>query len=513
MPTNMPNVIDAVKAWPVSKKAIGFAVIVASVALLILAFSWSQKEDYHVLYSNLSEADAGQIVQKLKDMKMPYRAEAGGILVPADRVYDARLQLASQGLPQGGGVGFEIFDKTSFGTTEFVQKLNYKRALQGELARTVMAIGAVEQCRVHLAIPEKSLFAREGESGRPTASVFVKLRQGRTLSSAQIDGVVHLVASSVEGLNSQEVTVVDAKGNVLSAPGGDVAGLSASQFDYQRNYSKDLEARIINILEPVVGKGKVRAKVSAVVDFSRNETTEEKFDPEGQVVRSEQKQNEKSTTVGAGGVPGVASNLPGKTTVAATPSQGQSEKQSQTVNYEMTKITSRTVNAPGLVKKLTAAVLVDGIYTPQQGSKEMKYTPRSEEDVRRYEELVRETVGFTESRGDQIKIVNMPFEVVAREEEALPPKTQILEMAAPAARYALPLLSVILLVVFVLRPLALSLSVPGSNLPASTGQIAQTFAEIEKTGARKELAPRAQVADWARKNPTDAANVIKGWMR
>lgn len=512
MPTNMPNVIDAVKAWPVRKKATGFAVIVASVALLILAFSWSQKEEYHVLYSNLSESDAGQIVQKLKDMKLPYRAEAGGILVPADRVYDARLQLASQGLPQGGGVGFELFDKTSFGTTEFVQKLNYKRALQGELARTVMAIGAVEQCRVHLAIPEKSLFAREGEHERPTASVLVKLRQGKTLSSAQVDGIVHLVASSVEGLNSQEITVIDAKGNVLSKPSGDVAGLSASQFDYQSSYSKDLEARIISILEPVVGKGKVRAKASAVIDFSRSETTEEKFDPEGQVVRSEQKQNEKSTTVGAGGVPGVVSNLPGKTTVAATPSQGQSEKQSQTVNYEMTKITSRTVNAPGLVKKLTAAVLVDGTYTPQQGSKEMKYTPRSEEDVRRYEELVRETMGFTESRGDQIKVVNMPFEV-AREEEVLPPKTKILEMAAPAARYALPLLAVILLVVFVLRPLAQSLSASGSDLPGGPAPIAQTFAEIEKTGARKELPARAQVADWARKNPTDAANVIRGWMR
>lgn len=512
MPTNMPKVIDAVKVWPVRKKATGFAVIVASVALLILAFSWSQKEEYHVLYSNLSESDAGQIVQKLKDMKLPYRAEAGGILVPADRVYDARFQLASQGLPQGGGVGFELFDKTSFGTTEFVQKLNYKRALQGELARTVMAISAVEQCRVHLAIPEKSLFAREGEYERPTASVLVKLRQGKILSSAQVDGIVHLVASSVEGLNSQEITVVDAKGNMLSKPSGDVAGLSASQFDYQSSYSKDLEARIISILEPVVGKGKVRAKVSAVIDFSRSETTEEKFDPESQAVRSEQKQNEKSTTVGAGGVPGVASNLPGKTMVAATPSQGQSEKQSQTVNYEMTKITSRTVNAPGLVKKLTAAVLVDGTYTPQQGSKEMKYTPRSEEDVRRYEELVRETMGFTESRGDQIKVVNMPFEV-AREEEVLPPKTKILEMAAPAARYALPLLAVILLVVFVLRPLAQSLSASGSNLPRGPALIAQTFAEIEKTGARKELPARAQVADWARKNPTDAANVIRSWMQ
>ncbi|HEX7524265.1 MAG TPA: flagellar basal-body MS-ring/collar protein FliF, partial [Candidatus Deferrimicrobium sp.] len=188
MPTSMPNVIDDVMAWPVRKKATGVAVIVASVALLILSFSWSQKEEYHVLYSNLSESDAGQVVQKLKEMKVPYRADAGGIFVPADRVYDARLQLASQGLPQGGGVGFELFDKTSFGTTDFVQKLNYKRALQGELARTVMAIGAVEQCRVHLAIPEKSLFAREGEHERPTASVLVKLRQGKTLSSAQVDG-------------------------------------------------------------------------------------------------------------------------------------------------------------------------------------------------------------------------------------------------------------------------------------------------------------------------------------
>ncbi|HEX7524037.1 MAG TPA: flagellar basal-body MS-ring/collar protein FliF, partial [Candidatus Deferrimicrobium sp.] len=322
----------------------------------------------------------------------------------------------------------------------------------------------------------------------------------------------HLVASSVEDLNSQEITVVDAKGNILSKPGGDVAGLSASQFDYQSGYSKDLEARIISILEPVVGKGKVRAKVSAVVDFTRSETTEEKFDPESQVVRSEQKQNEKSTTVGAGGTPGVASNLPGKTTVAATPSQGLSEKQSQTVNYEMTKITSRTVNAPGLVKKLTAAVLVDGTYAPQQGSKEMKYTPRSEEDVRRYEELVRETMGFTESRGDQIKVVNMPFEV-AREEEVLPPKTKILEMAAPAARYALPLLAVILLVVFVLRPVAQSLSASGSNFPRGPVPIAQAFAEIENAGVRKELPARAQVADWARKNPTDAANVIKSWMQ
>ncbi len=510
--------IDVVKDWPVRKKAVALSVIVASIALVVLAFSWSQKEEYQVLFANLSEADSGQIAVKLKEMKIPYRAEAGGIYVPTGKVYDARLQLASQGLPQGGGVGFEIFDKTSFGTTEFVQKLNYKRALQGELARTIMAMGPVEQCRVHLAIPEKSLFVREGEENRPTSSVLVKLRQGRSLSVSQVEGVVHLVASSVEGLDSKDVTVVDTKGNVLSRSSGDLAGMSASQFEFQSSFARDLETRIASILEPVVGKGKVRAKVSAEIDMSRVETTEEKFDPESQVVRSEQKQTEKSSTVGASGVPGVTSNLPGKKAAASTPAQGSSEKQSQTVNYEITKVISRTVNAPGVVKKITAAVLVDGTYVAQQGSKEMKYVPRKEEEIRRYEELVKETIGFTQDRGDQVKVVNMPFDV-AREEELPPAKTDYIALAAPAARYTAPLLAVILLSLFVLRPLAQSLSAAGAaggGAAAYRGTISPTAGELAGQMAplqQKELPVKEQVTEWARKNPQDAANIIKGWMR
>ncbi|MBE0603210.1 MAG: flagellar M-ring protein FliF [Deltaproteobacteria bacterium] len=512
----MPNMIDAVKDWPVQKKAVALAVIVASIALVVLAFSWSQKEEYQVLFANMSQADSGQIAMKLKEMKVPYRAEAGGILVPSSKVYDARLQLASQGLPQGGGVGFEIFDKSSFGTTEFVQKLNYKRALQGELARTIMAMGPVEQCRVHLAIPEKSLFVREGDKERATSSVLVKLRQGKNLSNTQVDGIVHLVASSVEGLDSKDVTVVDTRGNVLSKLSGDIAGLSAGQFEFQGSYARDLETRIASILEPVVGKGKVRAKVAAEIDMSRVETTEEKFDPESQVVRSEQKQTEKSSTVGASGVPGVSSNLPGKKTAPSSPSQGSSEKQSQTVNYEITKVISRTVNAPGVIKKVTAAVLVDGTYVAQQGSKEMKYVPRKEEEIRRYEELVKETIGFTQERGDQVKVVNMPFEVVP-EEELAPVKTDYVALAAPAARYAAPLLAVILLSLFVLRPLAKSLASAGGGGGATyRGTISPSAGELAgqmAAGPPKELAPREQVTDWARKNPQDAANIIKGWMR
>jgi flagellar M-ring protein FliF len=503
-----------VKEWPVRKLAIAAAVAVASIALVILAFSWSQKEDYQILFTNLSEADSGQIAQKLKEMKVPYRAEAGGILVPSDKVYDVRLQLASQGLPQGGGIGFEIFDKTSFGTTEFVQKLNYKRALQGELARTIMAMGAVEQCRVHLAIPERSLFVREGEEERPTSSVLVRLRQGKNLSPTQVEGIVHLVASSVEGLDSKDVTVVDTKGNVLSKTSGDVAGLNSSQFEFQGSYAKDLETRIASILEPVVGKGKVRAKVSAEIDMSRVETTEEKFDPESQVVRSEQKQTEKSSTVGASGVPGVSSNLPGRKAASSTPPQGLAQKQRQTVNYEITKVVSRTVNAPGLVKKITAAVLVDGTYVAQQGSKEMKYVPRKEEELRRYEELVKETIGFTETRGDQVKVVNMPFEVASGEDLA-PAKPRYIEMAAPFARYAVPLVAVLLLVLLVLRPLVQSLSIPGAAAPAYRGTISNAAAEIagQAPGMQRELPVREQVSEWARKNPQDAANVIKSWMR
>ncbi|MBE0569727.1 MAG: flagellar M-ring protein FliF [Deltaproteobacteria bacterium] len=506
--------IDNVKDWPVRKKAVAFAVIIASVALAVLAFSWSQMEDYQVLFTNLSEADSGQIAQKLKELKVPYRAEAGGILVPSSKVYDARLQLASQGLPQGGGVGYEIFDKTSFGTTEFVQKLNYKRALQGELARTIMAMGAVEQCRVHLAIPERSLFVREGEDKRPTSSVLLRLRQGKALSGTQVDGIVHLVASSVEGLDSKDVTVVDTRGNVLSKLSGDVAGIGSSQFEFQGSYAKDLEMRIASILEPVVGKGKVRAKVSAELDMTRVETTEEKFDPESQVVRSEQKQTEKSSTVGASGVPGVSSNLPGKKTAASTPAQGATEKQSQTVNYEITKVVSRTINAPGLVKKITAAVLVDGTYVAQQGSKEMKYVPRQEEEIRRYEELVKETIGFTQERGDQVKVVNMPFEVAAVEDLS-PVKPGYVEMAAPFARFAVPLVAVILLVLLVLRPLVQSLSSPGMGAPALRGTISSSAGEIaaQAPGVQKELPVREQVTEWARKNPQDAANVIKSWMR
>ncbi len=509
----MANMIESIGAMSLKNKAILLGVIVIAVASIVLLFSWSQQADYHLLYANLSEGDSGPIAQKLKELKIPYRVEAGGILVPSDKVYEVRLQLAAQGLPQGGGVGFELFDKTDFGTTDFVQKLNYRRAMQGELSRTIMSLSEVEQCRVHLAIPEKTLFNQN--DNRPSASVLVKLRTGRTLAQNQVQGIVHMVSSSVEGLNPKDVTVVDARGDMLTRPSDDSAsGLSSSQLEYQRNVEKEIESRIIGILEPVVGKSKIRARVTANLDFTRSEKTEEKYDPDGQVVRSEQKQLEKTVAAGSGGVPGVSSNIPGKAPAPQVAgSQNQSQKQHDTTNYEISKVTSHVVNPSGMLKRLSVAVLVDGVEAAQKDSKEVKYTPRSEEDLKRYEELVRNAVGFTADRGDEVKVINMQFEGIPKEEIA-PVPVNYLSYVTTAAKFLVPLIGVLLLYMLILKPLVRTLaSAPGTRAQAG-GELPlpQTVAQLEQAMKAKGMPLEQDVIEWAKKNPQQAASLIKGWL-
>ncbi|MBI4688642.1 MAG: flagellar M-ring protein FliF [Nitrospirae bacterium] len=515
----MANIIDAVKSWPAGKQIALVISLVLSVAGMVLLFSWSQKPDYAVLYTNLAESDAGMVVQKLKDMKVPYTVESGAVMVPSDKVYDLRFQLAAQGLPRGGGVGFELFDKTNFSTTDFVQRLNYRRAMQGEVERTIMSLSEVERCRVHLAIPEKTLFSRDGE--RPTASVLVKLMPGRALSQSQVHGIVHLVSSSVEGLNARDVTVIDNRGEMLTQPVNDSMGLTSSQLEYQRSYEKDIEARVLGILEPVVGKGKVKAKAAVDVDFTRIEKTEEKFDPDAQVVRSEQKNLEKSTSPQRGGIPGVTSNLPGKpNTTTAAISQGQSEKKSETINYEISKITSHVISPSAAIKKVTVAVLVDGIYTLEKGAKEQKYMPRTAEDIKYYDELVKNAIGFTTDRGDEVKVVNMPFKAtmedgaMASQEK----KKEYLPVILSFARYAVPLIIGIVFIIIVVKPLvkALTTVTPPAPAPAAAAgpQMMSSPAAIEKIPEieKKEGSLKGGLIEWAKKNPREASELVRGWM-
>ncbi len=497
------------------KMIVLLAVFALVIAAGIMLFTWMQKADQQLLFANLSEEDAGAIIQKLNEQKIPYTTSGGGIMVPADKVHEVRLQLASQGLPQGGGVGYELFDKTSFTMTDFVQKLNYRRALQGELSRTIRSLAEVEQCRVHLAVPEKTLFMQKEE--KPKASVLLKLRPGRRLSQGQVQGIVHLVSSSVEGLDPKDVSVVNSSGEMLTSVVDENFAATGSQLEYQRNYEREMETKVIGMLEPVVGKGKVKARVAASFDFTKIEKTEEKYDPDSQVARSEQRNVEKSTGATSGGVPGVASNLPGKQQPAATQpaTPAVSEKKNETINYEITKIVSHVISPTGEIKKLSAVVLVDGTYATGQGQADKKYTPRTDDEVRQFEDMVKKAVGFNADRGDEVKVVNMPFEVVTPEEVAeasAAAPSSVMPMVMTAAKYIVPLIGVVLLFLFVIKPLMNIVTAPTRSSGLQPVALPQTVAELQKALASPERSSQDQLIDWAKKNPKDATNLVKGWL-
>jgi flagellar M-ring protein FliF len=523
---------------PIIQRVTILVVLAGAVAAVAAVGLWSQQPELQVLFSNLSPEDAGSIVQKLREMKVPYEVGAGGssVLVPGAQVHELRLQLAGQGLPHGGGVGFEIFDRTTVGMSEFVQKLNYRRAVQGELARTIAQMPEVERARVHLAVPERRLFSAEQERAR--ASVVLAVRRGQMLGKGQIQGVVHLVASSVEGLQPGDVTVVDGHGRLLSdAAGEPAARLSGSQLDYQRSLEKDIETRIQTMLERIVGSDKAVVRVSSLVDFRQVELTEERFDPNGQVVRSEQRNQERSNgmneTAANGGVPGVASNVPagqaGATPAPAAPSQTSTtnnQVKSEVLNYEVSRTVSRIVEPVGTIKKLSVAVLVDGTYEApaggdaRAGEGKRKYVPRPAEELKRIEEIVKKAMGYSAERQDQVEVVNLPFGLEQEESggvtaEAGPPPA--LTLYAPYIRYGVGTVLALLILFFVVRPLVTTLTAPPpavlaeANAAAAQGlpmTVGQAEASLGPPGA-----PRAQIVDMARGNPQSTALVVKNWLK
>ncbi len=506
----LANIIEQVRQWDSRRKLIASVLLILSFASIIMLFSWASAPDYQVLFSNLQTEDAGMIIQKLGEMKVPYKATSRGILVPADRVYELRLQLAGMGLPQGGGIGYEIFDRTGLGTTDFVQKVNYRRALQGELARTIRSLQEVADCRIHLSIPEKSIFSDSED--HPKASVLLKLRPGVRLSRTQVQGIVHLVSSSVEGLTIDNVTVVDQRGNVLTSPADEVASLSNSQIEYQRNLEKDIERRVVSILEPVVGKDKVRARASVTVDFTRKEETVEQYDPDGQVVRSEQKTVEQKLVAGTAGVPGVQSNLPKRRSRGRRTSEEGLRKKTETLNYEISKIVSHVVRPTGTLKRLSLAVLVDGRYSKDEKTGESVFQPRTEEELRQYEEIVKRAVGFSAERGDAVQVISLPFsqqeEPMAEARKGFDYQRYIL----PAVRYGTILVLSFLVFLFLVKPLMkqLSMKPPKRAMPMGGGQ--SLTQEIGAAVRPKEIERKDEIVEWAKNNPEQAAFLIKQWV-
>ncbi len=395
------------KMSPAQKMSIGL-VFFSSIIVVIAMVLWLSQPDFTVLYANLDLSDASAIKQKLDEMNIPVKIKGNVILVPNKYVYEARLMLASEGLPQGGTVGYEIFDKTSaLSSTTYLQQINYKRALEGELAKSIETIKGIRKARVHLVLPKKELFSEE----QSPASASVVLDGGSSLTKRQLQGIVHLLASSVEGLSPENVTVVDTYGNLLYGGMDSATGLSDAQLDIVHRVEKYLENKASTMLAGILGPGKALVRVNAELDFTQIEKTEEKYDPESLVPRSEESSKELIPSA-----------------------DGQGTKEHSITNYEMSKTVAHIIESTGNIKRLAVAVVIDGKYEEKNGKKE--YVPRSDEEKEKLKQLVAQAVGLDPKRGDTITINEIPFDKSAQQQEKQEiSKEQMISMGIVVGKY------------------------------------------------------------------------------
>ncbi|RJR29808.1 MAG: flagellar M-ring protein FliF [Desulfobacteraceae bacterium] len=515
--------LQVLRSIPTGRKislAVSTAVVVAGFVILLL---WVNKPDYQVLFANLETADASRITQKLSEKKTPYQLKEGGsaILVPSDMVYQLRLEMAGDGLPRGQNIGFEIFNDMPFGTTEFVQRLKYKQALQGELARTIMGFDSVAQARVHIVPAGDSLFAEEERPA--TASVVLRLHGGRSLDSRQLQGIVNLVARAVEGLKPDNVTVVDMSGGLLSKGSEEdhATAMSKTQFDHQQKLERTLQNRIQTMLEPVVGANKVVARVSAQVDFERVNLVEEMYDPDKFVVRSEQRQKESSSRGKgtAAGSPDLQTQVYQTQSSAASLDAKGYEKENSTVNYEINKVSRQVTNAVGEVKRLSAAVIIDGPYVQEKGSDGKpvsKFIARNKKDMKVFEDIVKKAIGFNESRGDQVSVSNIPF--VPQEEEragsdVLP---WWMDYGKKATKPVFNLLLVCLFLLLTVKPFRRWIQQTGQTLNQTAalpqGHTAGSLPAQAGGDGHGEKTETSNLLEISKGNPEAVAHIIRQWI-
>ncbi len=484
---------EMIESLSLARKISILVLLFLSVSAIGYLATLSGKVAYEPLFTNLNSEDMGSIISRLDKQGTAYRVDQiqRTVLVPATDVLKIRIKMAEEGLPRFGGVGFEIFDKNSFGKSEFEQRVSFQRALEGELTRTILSLREIEKARVHLVLPEKSVFSESQQPAR--ASVILKLGRNGVLPESTVSAISHLVSSAVEGLDPNHITIVDSEGHLLSSGEGDPSLVAGGQALNQKiQIEKSLENRIVELLTPIVGMGKVITQVSADIDFTRSETTEEIFDPTKTAVAQESKTKAKKSEGSAGG----------ENAAAAGVSSNDSEDTEQT-RYEVSKTTRRQVSPMGAVKGLSIAILVDGIYEDKNGK--MEYAPRPAEDLTRMEELVKSAVGYSTQRGDQIKITNLAFqspENQLRSEEAWYMKKSTYAFITAVVANVLIVLVIALIFIFVIRPLMASwngvrqkrLSGPRSAGALDSGQAPMEIGELVKI------------------NPEAAAAAIRKWL-
>lgn len=379
-------------------------VVVGVIAGTVIIFNVAKSQYFVPLYTNLSSEDAGKIIEKLNEMRIKYEIGDGGtaISVPSDDVYETRMKLASNGLPSPQNIGYALFDQTNLGMTDFVQKLNYRRALEGELARTIGSLTEVAAARVHMTIPEDKLF-KEDENV-PSASVVLKLKGGTTLAKRQLQGISYIVASSVEGMKPDNVTIIDYDGNLLTGPQSNdpTAMLSATQFEMRKNVESYLEQKAQSMLSGVIGGGRAVVRVSAELNFEQNNTQIEEYNPDLVAVRSEQRTASKGNE---------QESLPGVPPV--TTSSNSNDANDIITNYEVSKTIKSIIGEVGSIKRLTVAVMVDGNYEETkspEGETQQKFINRSPEELDRFAAIIKNAVGYSEGRSDLFTIVDLPFD-------------------------------------------------------------------------------------------------------
>ncbi len=516
----------------------------AAIAIIVALLLWAKSPDYRVLYSNLSDRDGGAIVTQLTQMNIPYRfAENGAaLMIPADKVHETRLRLAQQGLPKGGAVGFELLDQEKFGISQFSEQINYQRALEGELSRTIESLGPVQNARVHLALPKPSLFVREQKS--PSASVTLTLQPGRALDDGQINAIVYMVSSSVAGLPAGNVTVVDQAGRLLTQSDGTGRDLNASQLKYASEVESGYQRRIETILAPVVGSANVRAQVTAQIDYASREQTDEQYQPNQQpekaAIRSQQtSSNEQIGGPQVGGVPGALSNQPSAPATApietakpaannstntrstAANSGPLSTRRDATTNYELDRTIRHTQQKAGTVERLSVAVVVN--YSLNADGKAQ---PMSKEQLAQIEALVREAMGYSSTRGDSLQVVNTPFTDNQMSGGELPfwQSQAFIDLLIELGRYLLVLLVGWLLWRKLVKPqlqqrqAAQRAAITAANVPAakpgdSHKPSNEELALRRKSQQRVSAEVQSQrIRELAEKDPRVVALVIRQWM-
>lgn len=510
--------------------------IAAIIAISVGLWMWGQAPEYRILYSNLSDRDGGAIIESLQQQNIPYKFTEGGgaLMIPANNVYEARLKLAAQGLPKGGTVGFELMENQKFGITQFAEQVNYQRALEGELARSVQSIASVASARVHLAIPKPSVFVKDQQ--KPSASVVLTLHGGRLLDDAQVSAIVHLISSSVPEMSAKNVTVVDQSGTLLSAlHDPTVNGLDSTQLKYIQQIELNYMRRIEDILTPLLGADNVHAQVTASIDFSRTEQTAETFkpnlDPKEGTVRSLQSvETLNGSGLTASGVPGALTNQPpvpatapivqpvGGAPAETSPSVSNLHKES-TTNYEVDRTISHTMLPVGVIKRLSAAVVVNHRKSVDAKGK-VVITPLTDEENAQINALVREAMGFDVNRGDTVNVQAAAF----RDDKEVTPEIpfwkqpEMIELGKDISKYLLVAVVALILIFGVLKPAFKPLNKPeepeeslaefaeGEEMPLPNPEDAYTSSAPPY---EKNLAIAKQIAQ---QEPKIVASVIKEWV-